>query len=119
MMLGSRFALLRPEFADLRTQALEKRARTGSIETVLVNFGGSGNNKIIVNNSLCSGACDTKGGSGVQAIQVKDGSATGSITIGSNPIKNTSLGTITYQGTNTALIQTGSSGKVNITAPAP
>ena len=41
MMLGSRFALLRPEFADLRTQALEKRARTGSIETVLVNFGGS------------------------------------------------------------------------------
>lgn len=82
----------------------------------LVNFGGSGNNKIIVNNTLCSGACATKGGSGVQAIQVKEGTA-GSITIGSNPIKNSSLGTITYQGSNTALIQTGSSGKVNITAP--
>ena len=90
------------------------------VSRALVTFGGSGNNKIIVNNSLCSGACATKGGSGVQAIQVKDGSASAnSITIGSNPIKNTSLGTITYQGSNTALIQTGSSGKVNITAPAP
>ncbi len=86
------------------------------VSGALVNFGGTGSNKIIVNNSLCSGACVTKGGSGAQAIQVKEGS-TGSITIGSNPIKNTSLGSIQYQGSNTALIQTGSTGKVNITAP--
>lgn len=41
MMLGSQYALLRPDFAKMRSRALEKRARADSIGTVLVNFGDS------------------------------------------------------------------------------
>lgn len=95
---------------------VEGTSSTGTVSELkvsgaLVNFNGTGNNKIIVNNSICSGACST-----ISGIQVKEGS-TGSISIGSNPIKNSSLGSIDVQSSSTAVIQTGSSGKVNITAP--
>jgi UDP-2,4-diacetamido-2,4,6-trideoxy-beta-L-altropyranose hydrolase len=41
LLLGSKFALLRCEFAELRPQALARRGETTRIETILVNFGAS------------------------------------------------------------------------------
>jgi hypothetical protein len=76
------------------------------VSGALVNFGGSGNNKIIVNNSIST--TSVKSG-----INVHEASG-GTVSIGPNPIKNSSLGTITQNG---VVIQATNSGKVNITAP--
>jgi hypothetical protein len=102
----------------IKVDGITSTGKVGMIEVAgaLVQFGGSGNNIIILNNTLCGGACATKGGVGVQAIQVLEGNAN-SITIGPNPIKNSGLGNIQVNANSTAVIQTGGSGKVNITAP--
>jgi hypothetical protein len=81
---------------------------TLNVSGALVNFGPIGGNQIVVNNSICVSACTVTSG-----IQVSGSD----ITIGPAPIKNPSLGTISVSGTNTAVIQTTSGGKVNITAP--
>lgn len=41
LMLGCEYALLRPEFAQLRKKALEKRTKTKVIKNILVSMGGS------------------------------------------------------------------------------
>ena len=74
----------------------------------LVNFNGSGGSQIIVNNSICGGACAVTSG-----IQVSGSN----IAIGPNPIKNPGLGSISVSGTNTAVIRTTNGGVVNILAP--
>ncbi len=81
---------------------------TLNVSGALVNFGGSGGNLIVVNNSICGGACTVTSG-----IQVSGSN----IVIGPNPIKNPGLGSISVSGANTAVIQTTNGGKVTITAP--
>lgn len=44
LLLGSKYALLRPEFSKLRNQALEKRKNTKEIINILVSMGGGENN---------------------------------------------------------------------------
>lgn len=41
LLLGCNYALLRPEFAELRVQALEKRQNTTEIKNILISMGGS------------------------------------------------------------------------------
>lgn len=41
LLLGSDYALLRPEFKELRGKALEKRKKTKKIKNILVSMGGS------------------------------------------------------------------------------
>ena len=85
------------------------------VSGALVNFGGTGNNRIIVNNSITSTST-------ISGVKVAEGS-TGSITLGANlikengvskPLSSATLGTITQDK---VLIQTGTQGKVTITAP--
>lgn len=38
-LLGPRFALLRPDFAELRIQALNRREKIGPVETIFISFG--------------------------------------------------------------------------------
>jgi FecR protein len=83
---------------------------TGSLLDVsgaLVHFGGTGGNKIIVNNGTAPTA--TLSGLPVSAT------SGGTITIGPHPVKNPSLGTIQATG---SLIQASNGGTVNITANA-
>lgn len=83
-------------------------ASTLNVSGALVNFGPLGGNQIIVNNSICGGACAVTSG-----IQVSGSN----IAIGPNPIKNPGLGSLSVSGTNTAVIQTTNGGRVTITAP--
>jgi UDP-2,4-diacetamido-2,4,6-trideoxy-beta-L-altropyranose hydrolase len=46
MLLGCDYALLRPEFANLRERALKKRRSTKEIKNILVSMGGSDNENI-------------------------------------------------------------------------
>jgi UDP-2,4-diacetamido-2,4,6-trideoxy-beta-L-altropyranose hydrolase len=46
LLLGCDYALLRPEFSDLREKSLEKRSATTMISNVLVSMGGSDNKNI-------------------------------------------------------------------------
>jgi hypothetical protein len=71
----------------------------------LVHFGGSGGNKIVVNNSIAPTA--TLSGLAVSAT------SGGKIAIGSNPVINPSLGNISVTG---SLIQATNGGKVSINA---
>jgi hypothetical protein len=73
----------------------------------LVNFGGTGGNRIVVNNSIAPTA--TPSGLPVSATNG------GSINIGRNPIVNPSLGTITVNNGG-SLIQATNGGQVNIRA---
>ena len=41
LLLGSKYALLRPEFSALRKQALQRRSRFESVENILVAMGGA------------------------------------------------------------------------------
>lgn len=41
LLLGCNYALLRPEFSEIRAKALEKRHQTTKIENILVSLGGS------------------------------------------------------------------------------
>jgi hypothetical protein len=80
---------------------------TGSLLNAgaLVSFGGTGGNKIVVNNSIAPTA--TLSGLPVSAT------SGASIAIGPNPVKNPSLGNISVSG---SLIQATNGGKVSITA---
>jgi hypothetical protein len=77
------------------------------VSGALVHFGGTGGNKIIVNNGTAPTA--TLSGLPVSAT------SGGTITIGPHPVKNPSLGTIQATG---SLIQASNGGTVNITANA-
>ena len=46
LLLGCEYALLRPEFSELRADALEKRKNTKKIKNILISMGGSDNNNI-------------------------------------------------------------------------
>ncbi len=46
LLLGCEYALLRPEFAELRVQAIEKRKNTKEVKNILVSMGGSDKNNI-------------------------------------------------------------------------
>ena len=84
-------------------------AGTGSVLDVsgaLVNFGGTGGNRIIVNNSIAPTA--SQSGLPVSAT------TGGSVSIGPNPIRNPSLGSISVTG---SLIQATNNGRVSIGAP--
>jgi len=108
---GSKIEVINGPLIKVEGTSATGTASMLNVTGAVVNFGGSGNNKIIVNNTLCGGACAVK-----STIQVLEGNAN-SITIGANPIKNSGLGNIQVNATSTAVIQTGASGKVNITAP--
>jgi hypothetical protein len=94
---------------------------TLTVSGALVNFGGTGGNQVIINNTLTPTA--TLNG-GIPVSQTGTGS---SITIpGSNPIKNPSLGTVKVNGTlvtptggayTGSVIQVTNGGRVTITAP--
>ena len=89
-------------------------AGAGSLLSVsggLVNFGGTGGNQIIVNNTISPTATLTQAGVAGIGISATGG---GSITVGPNAVKNPSLGTISVTG---SLIQATNGGKVSITAP--
>jgi len=76
------------------------------VSGALVNFGGTGGNQIVVNNTITPTA--TLNG---LPVSTADG---GTVAIGSNPVKNPSLGTISVTG---SLIQATNNGTVNIAAP--
>jgi hypothetical protein len=80
---------------------------TGSLldAGALVSFGGTGGNKIVVNNNITPTA--TLSGLAVSAT------SGGKIAIGPNPVINPSLGAISVKG---SLIQATNGGKVNINA---
>jgi len=83
-------------------------AGAGSVLDVsgaLVNFGGTGGNRIIVNNSIAPTA--TRSGLPVSAT------TGGSVSIGPNPIRNPGLGNISVTG---SLIQATNNGRVSIGA---
>ncbi len=46
LLIGSKYALLRPEFAKLRNKALKKRTNTKEIKNIFINFGGSDVNNV-------------------------------------------------------------------------
>jgi UDP-2,4-diacetamido-2,4,6-trideoxy-beta-L-altropyranose hydrolase len=46
LLLGCEYALLRPEFSELRGKALEKRKNTKAIKTILISVGGSDINNL-------------------------------------------------------------------------
>jgi len=77
-----------------------------NVSGALVNFGGTGGNQIVVNNSITPTAT-------LSGIPVKT-SGGGSVTIGPNPVKNPTLGTISVTG---SLIESKNNGQVNISAP--
>jgi hypothetical protein len=84
----------------------------------LVNFGGTGGNQVIVNNSILPT------GSPMSGLPVNVGGGGSSISIGPTPIKNPGLGSVTINGTPAgagpftgSLIQATGGGKVTITAP--
>jgi hypothetical protein len=74
-----------------------------SVGGALVNFGGTGGNRIIVNNNIIPTA--TLSGLPVSAT------SGGNIAIGPNPIANPNLGTISVTG---SLIQASNGGQVAI-----
>jgi hypothetical protein len=92
---------------------------TLNVSGALVNFGGSGGNTIIVNNSVPVTA--RRGGPANNQFPVNIGGGGASITIGANPVRNPALGSITVNGTGGAgtgvLIQATGGGRVNIAAP--
>ncbi len=79
-----------------------------NVNGVLVNFGGTGGNQIVVNNAIAPST--TLSGLPVSAT------GGGTINIGPNPVKNPGLGNITVNGGG-SLIQATNDGTVNITAP--
>jgi hypothetical protein len=82
-------------------------ASTLTVTGALVNFGGTGGNQVIINNTITPNLLP----SGVPVSVTGSGS---SVTIGPNPIKNPSLGTFSVTG---SAIQATNGGKVTITAP--
>jgi hypothetical protein len=76
------------------------------VSGALVNFGGTGGNQIVVNNTITPTAT-------LSGLPVSTANG-GAVAIGSNPVKNPSLGTISVTG---SLIQATNNGTVNITAP--
>ena len=77
-----------------------------SVSGALVNFGGTGGNKIVVNNGIAPTA--TLNGLPVSAT------LGGSVNIGPNPVTNPSLGNISVTG---SLISATNGGKVDIKGP--
>ncbi len=71
-----------------------------------MNFGGTGGNQIVVNNTITPTAT-------LNGLPVSTANG-GTVAIGSNPVKNPSLGTIPVTG---SLIQATNNGTVNIAAP--
>ena len=49
LLLGCEYSLLRPEFAMLRDQAIEKRKNTKEVKNILVSVGGSDKNNVAYN----------------------------------------------------------------------
>jgi UDP-2,4-diacetamido-2,4,6-trideoxy-beta-L-altropyranose hydrolase len=49
LLLGTEYALVRPEFLDVRSQALEKRTQTKVIKNILISMGGGDNNNLTYN----------------------------------------------------------------------
>jgi len=76
------------------------------VSGALANFGGTGGNQIMVNNTITPTATL----SGLPVSTANDGT----VAIGPNPVKNPGLGTISVTG---SLIQATNNGTVNITAP--
>ena len=83
------------------------------VSGALVNFGGAGDNKIIVNNTIAPTAPLTQ--PGVNGIGIS-ATAGGSIIVGPNPVQNPGLGTITVTPGG-SLIEATNGGSVNIRAP--
>ncbi len=79
---------------------------TLNVSGALVNFGGTGGNQIVVTNSITPTAT-------LSGIPVNTASG-GSVSIGPNPVKNPTLGTVSVTG---SLIQSTNNGQVNISAP--
>jgi hypothetical protein len=92
---------------------------TLSVSGALVNFGGTGGNTIIIKNDIVS--TGSRGRPANDLFPVDVTGAGSSITIGSNPVKNSALGSITVTKTDGSaggvLIQATGGGVVNITAP--
>jgi hypothetical protein len=82
-------------------------ASTLTVTGALVNFGGTGGNQVIINNTITPNLLP----SGVPVSVTGSGS---SVTIGPNPIKNPSLGAFSVTG---SAIQATNGGRVTITAP--
>ena len=79
---------------------------TLSVTGALVNFGGTGGNQIVVNNTIDPTVT-------LSGIPVNTATG-GTVSIGPNPVKNPSLGNISVTG---SLIEASNNGVVNITAP--
>jgi hypothetical protein len=86
-----------------------------NVSGALIAFAGSGGNVVNVTNSLCSGACASFSGI---PVFFSGGATSSQLSIGGNPIKSSSLGTIAPSGASTALVVVdGPTTKVTITAP--
>jgi hypothetical protein len=121
LLNGSKITVLNGPLISVDGINAKGTASTLTINGALINFGGTGGNQVIINNTITPTA--TLNG-GIPVSQTGTGS---SITIpGSNPIKNPSLGTLKVNGTlvtptggayTGSVIQATGGGKVTITAP--
>jgi len=109
---------------ELASSGDAKAKATLNVSGALVNFGGTGTNKIIVRNSLCAAACAVK--SGIQVLESGPTATKGTITIGPNPIKGAGAieprvvlgpGVVDVISNKAAIIQATSNGVVDIKAP--
>jgi len=86
---------------------------TLNVSGALVNFGGTGGNQIVVNNSIAPTAT-------MSGLPVNVGNGGSSISIGPNPIKSPGLGTVSVTcpgDCSGSLIRASNGGRVTITAP--
>jgi hypothetical protein len=79
-----------------------------NVSGALINFGGTGGNTVSVTNSLCSTSCATVGG--IPVLATNDASI-----LITNPIKNSSLGTLSLSSSQAAaIVADGAGTKVTI-----
>jgi hypothetical protein len=91
-------------------------ASAGSVLNVsggIVNFGGTGGNSIVVNNTVAPTTTLNVGGVSIP-VHLENGATIGQVTIQGTPVKNTGLGSITFPNTGSLINVNGSTAKVTI-----
>jgi hypothetical protein len=116
---GSKLTVLKGPLISVDGVNSRGTPSTLTVSGALVNFGGTGGNQVIINNNISPTA--TLSGIPVNTASTAPGNPVGSISIGPNPIKNPSLGTIIsinpLTGLPASVIRATNGGTVTIKAP--